>query len=104
MKIYFFVNSECLKKNREEIKAYSGQDSAWIKTVNCAPYTIIFNVQSEANDVEYKIINKNGKDVGTLKKIQGSFLSYFLFYLNFVYSLLPILFIIHIKRKVNDYI
>jgi hypothetical protein len=61
------------KKKYEEIKEYSGKDSAWIKTISCAPYTIIFNVQTEANDVEYKIINMNGKNVGTLKKFQGSF-------------------------------
>lgn len=62
-----------------EVKAYSKTDQTWIKTINCTSYTIIFNIPNEANDVEYDIMDKNGKRVGKLQNRQGfSLISFFL--------------------------
>lgn len=72
-------------KEKGELKEYSGQDAVWIKTVNCTPYTIIFDIPSDANEKEYKIINAKGKHVGTLKNSQGSNDFLFFFFVSSIY-------------------
>lgn len=63
------------------MEEYSGQKPVWIKTVQCAPYTLIFNNPSETHDVEYDIIDKTGKHVGILRNSQGLFLFYYFFFI-----------------------
>lgn len=54
-----------------EVKAYGKTDTDWIRTINCTSYTIIFEIPSEASDVEYEIRNKKGKPVGILRNSKG---------------------------------
>lgn len=43
-------------------------ETSTIKPVNCSEFNIIFTYPSLAKDRQYTIFNKNGTDVGVLKR------------------------------------